>query len=59
MDTEECSKCGSEYKVVTHRTSFKESDNAKCEVCNNLLREWNSSTTYYEYILIKEGTNSK
>lgn len=59
MYTEECSKCRSEYKVTSHRSSFKDSDDVKCEICGNVLKEWKSSTTYYEYILISNEDNSK
>jgi hypothetical protein len=59
METVICDRCGSGYKVIVHRSSFKEGDSVKCEVCDNVPDEWKSSTTYYEYVLIKEGSNIK
>ena len=38
-----CQSCGAVYKVTIQRFPTKEHDRFHCEVCGELMEEWNST----------------
>ncbi len=49
-----CKVCSSIYAVIINRFPVRDKDFFKCEVCNQLLKEWNS-TSCPSFVLIKRG----
>ena len=42
-DDVSCEHCGSVYSLNVERFPFREKGFFNCEVCGNLLKEWNST----------------
>ena len=38
-----CKRCGSIYERDTYKVIFRDKDEKHCEVCDELLEEWNGS----------------
>lgn len=39
----QCPSCGALYAVTVTRYPLKDKDSANCEVCGQVLREWNDT----------------
>jgi predicted Zn finger-like uncharacterized protein len=52
-----CPKCQSVYAITVHRFPAKDNDSFRCQVCGELLREWNS-TFAPEFTLKKRETGA-
>lgn len=51
---ETCGKCGAVYSVVVTRFPMRDKDSFTCNVCGNLIDEWNS-TESKSYTLVKRS----
>jgi hypothetical protein len=49
-----CPKCGAVYERTAYRAGITDRDSFECEVCNETLESWNS-TTIPEFRLIRRG----
>jgi hypothetical protein len=47
MPDETCSQCGAVYSVTFQHFPVKERGFFKCEQCDNLVKEWNATKSFY------------
>jgi hypothetical protein len=41
-----CDNCGAVYSVTITRLPVRDSDSFNCEICGQLVKKWNSTTSY-------------
>jgi hypothetical protein len=51
-----CDNCGAVYSVIKTRLHNRDSASFNCEICGQLVKQWNS-TTSYSYELKNENNN--
>ncbi|WP_072389481.1 hypothetical protein [Hyphomicrobium sp. CS1BSMeth3] len=56
--TASCKKCGAEYKVTVKRFPMRDSDKFNCEICGELMNEWNSTQVPMYELISKPASSS-
>lgn len=51
--TKICDTCSSEYQITETKMTYRDVDHISCEVCGEIIKEWNGAVTYSSKILKK------